>query len=432
MSRIQQYNDEMNSRPDYSVIEAMISRETTVYAVHDDYFSQTLSSLSVPSSLSSSSSSLLSNSSSCRIRSNNKEQRRQCCDVDVVDSSCRFVMTKWCISLCNFCNYNTNRGRLISSIMSCVDRFVSAKRGRYVLFDRERYQLVVMSSLYLQAKIHQSQALNPSSISKLSRGKFTKDDIEQMEYEILTTLQWNINPPTSNDYVYEILNHLLNDDDNDNDNDNDDDDDDDDDDEKTTTRIIELVNCQIDEAICDYELSCLYRPSHVALAAILNALESLNNNDNNSDKKTSDDDDSNNNDNNPALLLLQKLKSKSRLYKILQIGNDIDNNNNNDNDQIRNICMKLLNVVSTSVSSSASSESSENNNNMGSGRGGDDSSRYHNQVVNTLLAQRKSSQHNSNNNKNIKQGSTTPTSSPTMSSTCIYTSPRSVVHKIHS
>ncbi|OEU20081.1 hypothetical protein FRACYDRAFT_236150 [Fragilariopsis cylindrus CCMP1102] len=263
-------------------------------------------------------------------------------------------MTKWCISLCNFCNYNTNRGRLISSIMSCVDRFVSAKRGRYVLFDRERYQLVVMSSLYLQAKIHQSQALNPSSISKLSR------------------------------------------------------------------------------AICDYELSCLYRPSHVALAAILNALESLNNNDNNSDKKTSDDDDSNNNDNNPALLLLQKLKSKSKLYKILQIGNDIDNNNNNDNDQIRNICMKLLNVVSTSVSSSASSESSENNNNMGSGRGADDSSRYHNQVVNTLLAQRKSSEPNSNNNKNIKQGPTTPTSSPTMSSTCIYTSPRSVVHKIHS
>jgi uncharacterized membrane protein YgcG len=422
MSRIQQCNDEMNNRPDdYSVIEAMISRETTAYDVHDDYFAQTLLSLSLSSSLSSSSSSLSSNSS----RSSNQQQqqqqqrRRRSCDVDVVDSSCRFVMTKWCISLCNFCNYNTNRGRLVSSIMSCVDRFVSTKRGRYVLFDRERYQLVVMSSLYVQAKIHQSQALNPTSISKLSRGKFTKDDIEQMECEILTTLQWNINPPTSNDYVNEILNHLLNDDNVD------------DDEKTTTTRIIALVHCQIDEATCDYELSCLYRPSHVAFAAILNALESINNNNNNNNKTS--DDDSDNDDNNLALLLLQKFKSKSKLYKILQIGHDIDNNN--DNDQIRNICMTLLNVVSSSVSSSSSRSSSENSNNIGgSGGGGGDSSHHHNQVINTLLAQRKSSQHkiNSNNNKNIKQSPTTPTLNSTMSSTCIHSSPRSVVHKIHS
>jgi hypothetical protein len=272
-----------------------------------------------------------------------------------------------------------------------------------------------MSSLYVQAKIHQSQALNPTSISKLSRGKFTKDDIEQMECEILTTLQWNINPPTSNDYVNEILNHLLNDDNVD------------DDEKTTTTRIIALVHCQIDEATCDYELSCLYRPSHVAFAAILNALESINNNNNNNNKTS--DDDSDNDDNNLALLLLQKFKSKSKLYKILQIGNDIDN------DQIRNICMTLLNVVSSSVSSSSSRSSSENSNNIGgSGGGGGDSSHHHNQVINTLLAQRKSSQHkiNSNNNKNIKQSPTTPTLNSTMSSTCIHSSPRSVVHKIHS
>jgi len=270
---------------------------------------------------------------------------------------------------------------MTASIMSSADRFVSTKEGYYVLYDRERYQLVVMASFYLHAKIQQLKALNPSSVAKLSRGKFTKNDVERMEFEILTALKWHVNPPTSIDFVYELLKNLFNDHVNNNDNE-----------DFTTmkTKIIELVNCQIDEAICDYELSCLHRPSHVAFAALLNSLESLKSDDN--------------------IVLLQRL-------------NDIDNYGCGDNNQmIRNISMALLNAVS----SSASEQSDDPR---------------HNQAISTLLSPRMSSQNNNiNKDDNIRQTITTaytpndnsPSKTTTNITSCTYihSSPRSVIEKI--
>lgn len=190
-----------------------------------------------------------------------------------VDAFCRNIMAKWCISLCKYCSYD--RG-MVSSVMSCVDRFVATPEGCKALANRNRYQLAVMASLYLVAKVQQTQALEPASIAKLSRGKYTKSDIEAMELEILVGLKWFVNPPTPMAFALEFIEHFdfvpenseyayhgEN--------------------ESTASsgsattqaRITELVRCQVQEAVCDYELSCGTRPSHVAYGALSNALESM-------------------------------------------------------------------------------------------------------------------------------------------------------------
>lgn len=225
---------EMSSDKDLTRMESMLTKEQTVYAQHD-YFARPLP-----------------------ISPRNEMP---------VDTICRQIMAKWCTSLCKFCNYDR---RMVGSVMSCVDRFVATPEGFKTLLSRDEYQLVVMASLYLVAKIQQTQALEPESVAKLSRGKYSKENIEDMELRILCSLGWFVHPPTAMSFAHEFLENfdLVPQDY---------------DDESsisstsTTTeqKIMDLVRCQVEEATFHYELCCLTRPSHVAYAALSNALESL-------------------------------------------------------------------------------------------------------------------------------------------------------------
>jgi hypothetical protein len=142
--------------------------------------------------------------------------------------------------------------------MSCVDRFAATNEGYDILMDRDRYQLAVMTSLYLVAKIQQMEALDPDSVAKLSRGKHTKDDIEAMELQMLVGLRWRVHPPTAWSVAQELLNliptNAM--------------------DDTARARVMELTKFQLEVGMCHYNLS-LSRPSTVALGALLNAMESL-------------------------------------------------------------------------------------------------------------------------------------------------------------
>lgn len=210
-------------------IDAMLRKERTTYAQHDSY-GFVRSAATTPTTTSS------TTTTTAAIP---------------VDPSCRTIMAKWCIGLCEFCGYDL---RMAASVMSCVDRFVALKPAS--LADRDHYQLVVMACLYLVTKIQQTRALDPSSVAKLSRGKYSKADIEAAELAVLEALGWCVNPPTPVAFVREFV-ALLCAGDND------------------RERILELVDCQIERVVCDYQLSCLHRPSHVAFGALSNALESL-------------------------------------------------------------------------------------------------------------------------------------------------------------
>jgi len=238
MSETSRHESEAESSSDnLEMMQSMLYKEQTIYAQHD-YFARPLPV------------------------SPDEEK----CDMPV-DPMCRQIMAKWCNSLCKFCSYDR---RMVESVMSCVDRFVATPEGSRTLLSRDQYQLAVMASLYLIAKIQQTQALEPESVAKLSRGKYSKANIEAMELRILCSLKWFVNPPTAMAFAHEFLDNfdLLPQDEND---------------ESSCSsssstieeRILDLVRCQIEEATCDYELSCLTRPSHVAYGALSNALESL-------------------------------------------------------------------------------------------------------------------------------------------------------------
>jgi Cyclin, N-terminal domain/Cyclin, C-terminal domain len=174
-----------------------------------------------------------------------------------VDASCRLLMAKWCNSLCDFCKYDRD---VTAAAMSCVDRYASTPAGmENILMDRDRYQLAVMTGLYLIAKIQQSEALDPLSVAKLSRGKHSKADIENMEMEMLVGLNWRVHPTTPWSFAQELLNLIPMDANID---------------QVTRQRIHELTKYQLEVAVYDYDLS-LRRSSELAFGAILNAMESM-------------------------------------------------------------------------------------------------------------------------------------------------------------
>lgn len=67
--------------------------------------------------------------------------------------------------------------------------------------DRKAYKLVVITSLYLAIKIINRRALPMEALAELSKGEFETHHISDMESFILTTLSWQLYPPTSSTYI---------------------------------------------------------------------------------------------------------------------------------------------------------------------------------------------------------------------------------------
>jgi hypothetical protein len=232
-------NNIANMDQSLSRFEAMMSLESSVYALQNNYLSE-----------------------ASFYAASRRRPRTQSVSVPTlsppVDASCRLLMAKWCDSLCDFCKYDRD---VTAAAMSCVDRYAATPAGmRSILMDRDLYQLAVMTGLYLIAKIQQREALDPESVAKLSRGKHSKTDIEKMELEMLAGLNWRVHPPTPWAFAQELMNLVphdsaMND--------------------AARQRILELTKYQLEVAVCEYDLS-LKRSSELAFGAILNAMESIN------------------------------------------------------------------------------------------------------------------------------------------------------------
>lgn len=66
-------------------------------------------------------------------------------------------MINWCYQVLNYCDASQETDNMA---ISHVDRFLSSKNGSFVLNDKSRFQLAVMSSLLLAIKIHESSKLD--------------------------------------------------------------------------------------------------------------------------------------------------------------------------------------------------------------------------------------------------------------------------------
>jgi hypothetical protein len=57
----------------------------------------------------------------------------------------------------------------------------------------------------MAVKIHEPEAMDPDTVSTLSRGTYSAHDIENMELQILKALEWRVNPPTSVSFARQLL-----------------------------------------------------------------------------------------------------------------------------------------------------------------------------------------------------------------------------------
>ena len=100
--------------------------------------------------------------------------------------------------------------------ISYLDRFLSCScsssssspRAKKALMDRKEYQLVAMTCLYLAIKIHEPKMMDAETISSLSRGIHTGQDILACERELLTSLRCKVNDVTPLHFTSRMLNLL--------------------------------------------------------------------------------------------------------------------------------------------------------------------------------------------------------------------------------
>jgi Cyclin, N-terminal domain/Cyclin, C-terminal domain len=172
-----------------------------------------------------------------------------------MDADCRAKMAAWCYQVVDFCHFNRES---VAIAMNYLDRFVATPTGRPLLYDRTHYQLAAMTALYTSIKLNEPEAIDPQTVSDLSKGAYSAHEVEQMERVMLQALHWRVNPPTAMSFVRHLIALLP----------------------TTTvpelyrTAVHDIAKFQTELAVTDYDF-IVVPPSVVAYCAVLNALEAL-------------------------------------------------------------------------------------------------------------------------------------------------------------
>mmetsp|Transcript_10917 Transcript_10917/g.19090 ORF Transcript_10917/g.19090 Transcript_10917/m.19090 type:complete len:322 (-) Transcript_10917:204-1169(-) len=183
--------------------------------------------------------------------------------VGAIDATCRFKVCQWIFQ-------TVRQARLQSETaiiaISYLDRFLcsNSSRAARARCDRREYQLVAMASLYIAIKIHEPIEMTAASMSQLSRGFHSAEDITSCEMAILTSLRWKIQGPTPFQFISYILELLPADED---------------DDSpvrssgmEAMTKLREVSQREAEVAVEDHGFIHLRR-STIAIASILNSLD---------------------------------------------------------------------------------------------------------------------------------------------------------------
>lgn len=155
----------------YDVISAMLTQERTTYRVKKDF-------LLLPK--------------------DSPSQRQDL--MKLVDDSLYIVMANWAFDLVSFCGF---QAETVAVSLNLLCRF--AGEDMQPMDNGDEFQLAAIDSLYISIKAHEKKALSHEQLVKLSRGKFTEQDLTKMEVRILTNLCWRINPPTIYSWVRSIV-----------------------------------------------------------------------------------------------------------------------------------------------------------------------------------------------------------------------------------
>jgi len=166
-----------------------------------------------------------------------------------IDAECRRLMAVWCKQLTGFCNFDHHTTSIAINIL---DRFVAKEPEILSNYNAtHEFRLAAMTSLYTSIKTHETSAIDPMTMSKLSKGAFSSQEIEKMEGRILAKLGWRVNAPTAMAFAEIYLQILLP--------------------NEQTTTTKRLIQCQIEHATEDCQFLGI-DASEIAITATYNAI----------------------------------------------------------------------------------------------------------------------------------------------------------------
>jgi Cyclin, N-terminal domain len=171
-----------------------------------------------------------------------------------VDEDCRVRMCEWCYQVVDFCKF---RRETVGIGMSYLDRYLSTPQGIEALCNRKIYQLTAMTALYIAIKMHEPLEMETSLLADLSRGCYTEMEFVGMEQSILTALHFRVNGPTTLGFVQHIMAliprsvHPT-----------------------VAALLMDYARYQTELAVSE-QVFVDVKPSAVALASILNAIEGM-------------------------------------------------------------------------------------------------------------------------------------------------------------
>jgi hypothetical protein len=190
----------------------------------------------------------------------------------------RSKIVDWCHNLIDLCQLDRES---VAIAMNLVDRFMSNPcrlprsensphvSHREILYDRSKYQLLVVSALYIAIKVSERVIFSSEKLAAATRGLYLKESIEAMERTILACLQWKVSVPTAFQVGYVTLELIkakvqessvvM--------------------DVRRWESIREELRYQTEIAVRDYQLA-VQRPSTVAISALMNAVQMDKNNKN--------------------------------------------------------------------------------------------------------------------------------------------------------
>jgi hypothetical protein len=171
-----------------------------------------------------------------------------------VDEDCRVRMCEWCYQVVDFCKF---RRETVGIGMSYLDRYLCTEKGIDALCNRKIYQLAAMTALYIAIKIHEPLEMETSLLADLSRGCYKENEFVDMEQNILSALHFRVNGPTPLGFVQHIMAliprsvHPT-----------------------VAAILMDYARYQIELAVSEQSFVDV-RPSIIALASVLNAVEGM-------------------------------------------------------------------------------------------------------------------------------------------------------------
>eukprot|EP00581_Thalassiosira_minuscula_P007342 CAMPEP_0183703522 /NCGR_PEP_ID=MMETSP0737-20130205/1238_1 /TAXON_ID=385413 /ORGANISM="Thalassiosira miniscula, Strain CCMP1093" /LENGTH=343 /DNA_ID=CAMNT_0025930291 /DNA_START=136 /DNA_END=1167 /DNA_ORIENTATION=+ len=159
----------------------------------------------------------------------------------------REKICEWCYQVVDHFDFNRE---VVSVAMSYLDRYLATRT-----VNRRIFQLAAMTALYLAIKLYEPGKLRMTSLIDLSRGYFMAEHIVTMEDSMLQSLHWHVHPPTPYAFTGDLI-LLLSGDIH----------------PRARHDVSELSRFLTELSVCDYWF-VTKKPSSVALAAIINAME---------------------------------------------------------------------------------------------------------------------------------------------------------------